>query len=60
MSPAVLVKLLTLSGLTAVMLSMGFKVKFEEVLDSIRQHWIAVIREHYSRWRNRNDEARGE
>jgi bile acid:Na+ symporter, BASS family len=38
MSPAVLVNLLTMAGLIAIMLSMGFKVRFDEVLGSIRQY----------------------
>jgi BASS family bile acid:Na+ symporter len=37
MSAAVLLKILTLSGLIAIMLSMGFKVRFDEVLASMRQ-----------------------
>jgi BASS family bile acid:Na+ symporter len=43
MSAAVLLKILTLSGLIAIMLSMGFKVRFEEVLASIRQPKLILL-----------------
>jgi BASS family bile acid:Na+ symporter len=37
MDAAVIVKILTVAGLIAIMLSMGFNVRFEEVVASIRQ-----------------------
>ena len=37
MDAAIVVKILTVVGLIAIMLSMGFKVRFEEVVASIRQ-----------------------
>jgi bile acid:Na+ symporter, BASS family len=42
MSPAVLVKSLTVAGLIAIMLSMGFKVRYDEVLGSIRQYRLVA------------------
>jgi BASS family bile acid:Na+ symporter len=42
MSPTVLVNILTIAGLIAIMLSMGFKVRHDEVLGSIRQYRLIV------------------
>src|SRR5262249_24726065 len=42
MDPSMLVKLLTISGLIAIMLSMGLKVKFEELTASIRNFRLVI------------------
>lgn len=43
MNPAIVVNLLTLAGLVAIMLSMGFKVTFEEVAASIKKPRLVVM-----------------
>jgi bile acid:Na+ symporter, BASS family len=42
MNPAILVNLLTVAGLIAIMLSMGFKVTFREVAESIRKPRLVI------------------
>ena len=43
MDSAVFVKILTVTGLIAIMLSMGFKVRFEEVVASLRQPQLIFL-----------------